>query len=129
MDKVKDCLSKSEKWLLSYAQKIILGPSAPSIKTRSQSPCQTKCSKKILSSVDHKILNKMSGCLWRSDKWLPSYTQKTSLGPIAPNLQTRSQSSCETKFFHKITWSVYHKVMNKMRGCLWKSDKWLPSYT
>ena len=31
---------------------------------------------KNMSSVGHKILNKMSGCLWKSDKWLPSYAKK-----------------------------------------------------
>ena len=40
----------------------------------------------------------MRGCLWKSDKWLPSYAQKNILDPLAPSLQTRSQSPCQSKF-------------------------------
>ena len=32
--------------------------------------------KKKWRSVDHKILNKMRGYLWKSGNWLPSYAQK-----------------------------------------------------
>ena len=74
----------------------------------------------------------MRACLWKSDRWLPSYAPKTILGPFAPNLGTRTHSSCETKFSNKQTknwWSVVHKILNKTRGCLWKSGNWLPSCT
>ena len=137
--------------------------------------------KKLPSVVDHKTLNTIKGSLWKSDKWLPSYTQKTIFSPFAPNLQIQSQSPCETKFKKKkfqvliikfwIKWVVCenltigcqvmpkkpfwvhlpqiyklgpsphvrlnfrknvlvdnYKILNKMRGCLWKSDNWLRSY-
>ena len=32
------------------------------------------------------------------------------------------------KFQKKKKRSVGHKILNKMRSCLWKSGKWLPSY-
>ena len=52
---------------------------------------------------------------------------KNHSGPIAPNLHTRLQSPCGTKF--KINWQgVGYKILNKMRGYLWKSGKWLPRY-
>ena len=59
------CLLKSDKRLPSYTPKAILGPFVPSLQITSQSTCQTKFSKKKnkLSSVNHKILNKVRGCL------------------------------------------------------------------
>ena len=75
--------------------------------------------KKILSGVDHKILNKMRSCLGKSDKWLPSYAEKTILGSFAPYAQTRSQFPFQTKFSKtKILSSGDHKILNKIRGSL-----------
>ena len=75
----------------------ILGPSPPD---------SLNLHTKKLPSVGHKILNKIRGCLWNCDKWLPSYVQKPILGPFAPNLCTRSQSPYQTKFFKEIVWKV-----------------------
>ena len=51
-----------------------------------------------LPSVGPKILNKIRGCLWKSDKWLPSYVIKPISDPFGPNLCTRSQSPCKARF-------------------------------
>ena len=72
--------------------------------------------KKIFLHFFHKIFNKIKGCLSKSNKWLRSYAQQTILGPFPPNIQTRSQSPCQTKFSKKNLSSVDHKILNKMRG-------------
>ena len=84
--------------------------------------------KKNWRSVDHKILNKMRGYLWKSGNWLPSYAQKIVLGLFAPNLYTKTQSTWGSKFSIKEKSTLLHEILNKMRVCLWKSDRWLLSY-
>ena len=122
---------KSDWWLPSYASKTILGPFAPNLRIRTQSPCETKFSKKKKKkwqSVGHKILNKMRGYFWKSGKWLPSYAQKIILSPLAPNLYTRAQPLWGSKFLIKKKSNLFHEILNKMRGCMWKSDRWLLNY-
>ena len=109
-------------------KKIILGPFAPNLYTRAQPPLGFKIFNKKKSSLFHEILNQMKGCMWKSDRLLPNYAPKTILGPFAPKLHTRTQSPCETKFSKKKWSSVDHKILNKIRGYLRKSGKWLPSY-
>ena len=121
MNKVRGCLWKSGKWLPSYALKLFLAhlPQIFVLGSNSHSRLQSldglNLHTKMLSNVCHKILNKMRGCLRKSDKWLPSYGQKSILDPYAPSLQTRSQSPCENKFLQTKVWSVYNKIMNKFR--------------
>ena len=87
-------LWKSGNRLPSYAQKITLNLFAPNLYTRTQPPWGSKFSIKKKSSLFHEILNKLRGCMWKSDGWLPSYTPKTILGPFALNPHTRPQSPC-----------------------------------
>ena len=54
--------------------------------------------------------------------------KKIILGPFAPNLYTRIQSSGWSKFSIKKVYSFLHEIKNKMRVFLLKSDKQLPSY-
>ena len=62
--------------------------------------------------------------MWRkSDKWLPSYAQKAILGYLPQIYVLGPQPPCETKFSKNRNCEVvYHKIMNKLTGCLQKSD-------
>ena len=126
----RGCMWKSDRWLLNYAPKTILGPFAPNQHTRTHSPCEARLDfqKKNWRSVGHNILNKMRGYLWKSGKWLPSYAQKNNFGPVCPNLYTGAQPPWGSKFSVKRKSSLFHEILNKMRACLWKYDRWLPSY-
>ena len=99
-------------------------PFAPNLCARPQPPWCLNLHTKKLSSVGCNILNEIRGCLWKSDKWLPSYVKKPILGPFAPNLCTRTQYPYETKFFREIVWKVlFMKFWIKWGVVFLKSDK------
>ena len=95
---MRGCLWKSDKWLPSYAHKNILGPFAPSLKTKFQSPSQTKLKKKKLQSVNHKILKNWGVVCENLTSGFQNMPKKTILRPFAPSLKTKFHSPCQTKF-------------------------------